>query len=135
MSKQESQTIKIWDMFDNFMIKNGCNTWVTTPEDWEEERSQFGKPMSALGTKAYKEDKYAPITKLYVSPQYDFVSISVLDRCGNKILDGKEIAHIRLGDTTCETMQKALNIVKEQFLIYDENNTVPTKFEKQEFII
>ena len=132
MSKQENQTIKIWDMFDEFMNENGCNTWVTTPEDWEEERSQFGKPMSALGTRAYKEDKYAPITRLYISPQYDIVSISVIDRCGNNVLDGKEIARIKLTNTTCEAMQKALDIIKDNFLIYNENNTVPTKFEKQE---
>lgn len=135
MTKQENQTIKIWDMFDNFMSENDYNISVTTPEDWEEERIQFGKPMSALGTRAYKKDKYAPITKLYVSPQYDLVSISVLDRCGNAILDGKEIAYIKLSNTTGESMQKALDIVKEQFLIYNENNTVPTKFEKQEFVV
>lgn len=130
MTKQEKQTIKIWDMFDEFMKGNGFGISIRTPEIWDEERIIFGKPVSALGTTAYKEDLYAPIIKLYVSPQYDSVSISVLDRCGNSVLDGKDIAFIKLKSTTSEDMQTALNTVKEHFFIYNENNTVPTKFKK-----
>ena len=116
--------ITLWDHFDKRMENMGYNLWVFNG-DWG----------ITDGTKAYKDDLYTPMVRLLVfyltKTQYVF-SIEVTDRNGNKILDGKSIGYIRFSEYTKEKLDQAIDFIADTFGKYNEDNTVPTKFEKIE---
>ena len=116
--------IVLWDYFDQRMKDMGYNLWVFNG-DWG----------MTDGTHAYKDDLYAPMIRFLVFPltktQFTF-SIEVTDRNGNKILDGKSIGYIRFYEYTKEKLDQAIDFIADTFGKYNEDNTVPTKFEKIE---
>ena len=119
--------VTLWDHFDKRMENMGYNLWVFNG-DWG----------MTDGTKAYKDDLYAPMVRflIFVSyperpEQYDF-TIEITDRNGDKILDGKSIGYIRFTEYTKEKLDQAIDFIADTFGKYNEDNTVPTKFEKIE---
>ncbi len=126
MSKTLSweEIVTLWDRFDRKMEKKGYQLIINC-----------GMPGLTDSTKAIKDDRYVPIIKFLVFPEHlkEYVfCIEVEDRNGDAIVGGKTIGYIRFSEYTKEKLDEAIKFVLKTFGQYNENNTVPTKFEKIE---
>ncbi len=118
------EAVKLWDHFDKRMQEAGYRIHVIN-----------GDRYITDSTKALKDDKYVPIIRFLLfkvdRKSYSF-SLEVTDRNGNSILDGKTIGYFRFSEYTLEKLNEAIDFVLETFGCYNEDNTVPTKFEEIE---
>ena len=135
LSPIEKKAIDVWDYFDNTLIKLGYSVRCVTKNDQDEEIEALGKVCSPLGSTAYKKDKFSPVIKLYIQSDYKYMSISVIDRNGSNIIEGRNIGHYVLTEVEIENMQKALDYVIKKYSKYCTGNFVPHELteEKIEF--
>lgn len=117
--------LNVWHEFNKEMNARGYKLLVTDETTQADELEEYGRVMSPLGTRAIKDDKYHPLFKLYVHPQFG-VSLFVMDRCGNSVITGRTICHIKLSVTDSEHVFKAIEYA-EKYMVYGENNPVPPK--------
>ena len=126
MSKTLSwnEVVALWDRFDKKMEKKGYQLIVNC-----------GMPGLTDSTKAIKDDRYVPVISFLVfqikSKEYIF-SIKVEDRNGDAIVGGKGIGYFRFSEYTEEKLDEAIKYILDTFGQYNEDNTVPTKFEEIE---
>ena len=119
--------VALWDYFDKRMEDMGYNLRVFN-----------GERGLTDGTKAYKDDLYAPMVRFLIfltdprRPKRYTFSIEIIDRNGDRILNGKGIGYIRFSEYTKEKLDQAIDFIVDTFGKYNEDNTVPTKFEKIE---
>ena len=125
----EDNFVSVWDYFDNRMKMLGYDISVKDFGTLAEEREMFGKPMSSLGTTASKKDKHCPVIKLYVPSDYSSMSISVHDRNGDFIADGREVFRCRIKTIDEKTMEDVINIIQEKFGSYSSDNYMPRDLE------
>ena len=117
--------LEAWHEFNKEMNARGYRLLVTDEMTQSDELEEFGRVMSPLGTRAIKDDRYHPIFKLYVHPEFG-MSLFVMDRCGNPIITGRTICHIKLSAADTEHIRKAIEYA-EKYMVYGEDNPIPPK--------
>lgn len=117
----------LWDAFDEIARKHKFDLIVVDETVRDEERIQFGKPCSVLGSIATSKDNdlFTPVIRANVNIMEGTCYVVVIDRNGSFILNGRELERNRYDDNTdIEEFKEKVNAVFNRYKRYNSKNKV-----------
>ena len=117
----------LWDVFDDIARKHNYHLTIIDESVRDEERANFGKAMSVMGTVATNEngDLFTPFIRINVFLSEGQGSILVIDRNGNFVLSGRELKRYNFTDyTNVDEFVEKVNSFFEEYKQYNSKNKV-----------
>lgn len=117
----------LWDVFDDIARKHNYHLTIVDESVRDEERANFGKAMSVMGTIATNEngDLFTPFIRVNLFLSEGQGSVLVIDRNGNYVLSGRELKRYNFTDyTNADEFVKKVNSFFEEYKNYNSENRV-----------
>jgi hypothetical protein len=131
LTTEQKHIADLWDTFDAEMENRGYHILITDESVRNEEREDYGKPLSPLGSLAIKDDNFCCTIKLIVGNNLSGLSLVVYEGNGSNVINTNEVGRLTFSEYTTTSLLDGIDTVINIFGNFNKDNLIPQNWEKQ----